>query len=195
MQSNEHKPNLDAFVTHEITPKFIPQKPLKPLYVFYPDTNATVDFGNVLKPAQVHVQPRFSFDYEPGQLYAFLMVDPDTPMKKIFLHQAVLNVPGDNVDKGDNMAAYVGSGPPKGSGIHRYIFLVYKQGEKLKPEFNEPNNSVKNRIGFLFEDFLKKYKVDPVPVAGNFYRAEYDCSVLDLHKRLGFTPKSDQSCP
>jgi len=46
----------------------------------------------------------------------------------------VVNVPGDEVDKGKALGQFVGSGPPKGTGLHRYIFLVYKQPVKLQTD-------------------------------------------------------------
>lgn len=71
-------------------------------------------------------------------------IDPDAPSRQApvnreFLHWLVANIPGDQVAKGDTIAEYIGSGPPKDSGLHRYVFLVYKQGAEQK--FDEPFRS------------------------------------------------------
>ena len=34
-----------------------------------------------------------------------------------------MNIPGCDVAKGDEVAVYVGAGPPEKTGLHRYIFL------------------------------------------------------------------------
>lgn len=49
-----------------------------------------------------------------------------------WVHWVRVNIPGDNLpcdgkDGGEDLKAYVGSGPPKDTGLHRYVFLVFKQ--------------------------------------------------------------------
>lgn len=48
-----------------------------------------------------------------------------------------MNIPESDVSKGDEVVEYIGAGPPKGTGIHRYIYLIYKQPNG-KIEHNEP---------------------------------------------------------
>lgn len=77
-------------------------------------------------------------------LFIIETLDPDAPSRQApasreFVHWLVVNIPGDQVAKGDTLAEYVGSGPPKGSGLHRYVFLVYKQGAAQK--IDEPVKS------------------------------------------------------
>ncbi len=48
-------------------------------------------------------------------------LDPDAPSRaepkfREWQHWLVANVPGNDVTKGDHLAEYVGSGPPKGTG-------------------------------------------------------------------------------
>lgn len=62
--------------------------------------------------------------------------DPDAPSRKEptyreWHHWLVGNIPGNNVDQGDVLSAYIGSGPPPDTGLHRYVFLVYKQNGKI----------------------------------------------------------------
>lgn len=67
--------------------------------------------------------------------------DPDAPSRanpseREWLHWAVVNIPGSNVTAGNTIAEYVGSGPPKDSGLHRYVFLVFRQ--EHVHDFDEP---------------------------------------------------------
>ena len=48
-----------------------------------------------------------------------------------------------------NLSGYVGAGPPKGTGLHRYVFMIYKQ--KAKQTFDVPyvpNTSADHRAHF-----------------------------------------------
>lgn len=99
-------------------------------------------------------------------------------------HWLVGNIPGADVSKGETLSAYIGSGPPPDTGLHRYVFLVYKQNGKL--EFDEPrlpNNSADNRGKFSIAKFAQKYELGN-PVAGNLYQAQWDDYVPILYKQL-----------
>lgn len=84
------------------------------------------------------------------------------------------NISGCNVEHGDVIAKYFGSGPPKYTGSHRYVFLLYKHVEKV--DFGNPRVTRKDRIRFSVEKFGEQYKLGS-PVAGNFYVSQWDHSV------------------
>lgn len=70
-----------------------------------------------------------------------LSIDPDAPSRaepqfREWHHWLVGNILGGNISSGEVLSAYVGSGPPPDTGLHRYVFLVYKQPGKLS--FDEP---------------------------------------------------------
>lgn len=107
----------------------------------------TVNLGNELTPTQVKDEPTLKWDANANEFYTLLMVDPDAPSRanatfREVRHWAVVNIPGDSVDKGDIIAEYRGSGPPKDTGLHRYIFLVYKQPNG-KIQTNEPYSTAR----------------------------------------------------
>ena len=84
------------------------------------------------------------------------------------------------------MSGYISAGPPKDTGLHRYVFLIYKQPGKLTcDEKRLPNTSGNDRGGWSARAFVNKYKLGN-PVAGNFYQAEHDDYVPILYKKLGF---------
>lgn len=92
----------------------------------------SVNFGDELTPTSVKDVPKVEWNADPNQLYTLLMVDPDAPSRaepklRSFKHWTVINIPGSDVPKGDVVSEYIGAGAPKGTGLHRYVFLAYKQ--------------------------------------------------------------------
>ncbi|EPQ16569.1 Phosphatidylethanolamine-binding protein 1 [Myotis brandtii] len=88
-----------------------------------------------------------------------------------------------NISSGTVLSDYVGSGPPEGTGLYRYIWLVDEQPKPLK--CNKPilsNQSGDHRGKFKVASFCKKYKLGP-PVAGT-YQAEWDDYVPKLYEQL-----------
>ena len=81
-------------------------------------------------------QPNVHWDSEPDSFYTLLMVDPDAPTRqspkfKEWMHWMVVNIPGNNVSQGEEKVGYVGAGPPKDTGLHRYVFMVFKQPHRM----------------------------------------------------------------
>lgn len=185
---------LSASVTkimdqHQIVPDVIPVAPAEEAKVSY-DSGVTVNAGNELKPRQVKDVPKVEWKADPASFYTLCMTDPDAPSRaeptyREWHHWLVGNIPGSDVAKGDTLSEYIGSGPPEKTGLHRYVFLVYKQNGKLT--FDEPrltNRSGDSRGGFAIQKFVQKYSLG-TPVAGNFYQAEWDDYVPILYKQLG----------
>lgn len=112
--------------------------------VTYP-SGVVVDLGKELTPTQVKDVPKVTWEAEKGAYYTLLMVDPDAPSRenstfREIRHWQVMNIPESSVESGDEVMAYRGSGAPKGTGLHRYIFLVYKQPNG-EIQHNEPRSS------------------------------------------------------
>ncbi|XP_034475338.1 protein D3 [Drosophila innubila] len=174
---------------HCVVPDVIAKAPKGTVSVEY-GSGVTVKEGNILTPTQVKDEPCVKWEADSGKLYTLCMTDPDAPSRKDpkfreWHHWLVGNIPGNEVTKGEVLSAYVGSGPPPDTGLHRYVFLVYEQQCKLKfDEQRLPNNSGDNRGGFKIAKFAEKYNLGN-PVAGNFYQAEYDDYVPILYKQLG----------
>ncbi|XP_026823250.1 protein D3-like [Rhopalosiphum maidis] len=168
-----------------IVPDVIPVAPKEMLQVYYP-SGLKAELGNELTPTQVKDQPTVKWNAEPYSFYTLCLTDPDAgPKLKEFHHWLIGNIPGVDVSMGETLTAYVGSATPPKTGLHRYVFLVYKQPSKLV--FNEPhisNRTAENRFKFSIHNFSKKYKLG-TPVAGNFYLAQYDDFVPILLHQLG----------
>lgn len=185
--SDEQKPK-SSFEEHEVVPDVIATVPKEILEVCYCEVRASQ--GNCLTPTEVQDQPELSWMAEADAFYTICMTDPDAPSRedpqfREWHHWLVVNVPSYQVKKGKVLSAYIGAGPPKDTGLHRYVLLVYKQ--KCKLEFDEPeltDTSADGRGGFKIADFAKKYDLGE-PVAGNFFQAEWDDYVPQLYEKLG----------
>lgn len=122
-------------------------------------------------------------------IYRILLIDPDAPSRKNpkfreWHHWLIGNIPGSEIAKGDVLSDYIGSGPPKDTGLHRYVFLLYKQPGKLTfDERRLTNRSGQNRGNFSIRKFATKYKLGD-PIAANMYQAEFDDYVPLLYKQL-----------
>nr|XP_058897082.1 phosphatidylethanolamine-binding protein 1 [Kogia breviceps] len=168
----------------------VDERPQHPLQVKY--GGAEVDeLGKVLTPTQVQNRPTsIAWDgLDPGKLYTLVLTDPDAPSRKDpkyreWHHFLVVNMKGNDISSGTVLSDYVGSGPPKGTGLHRYIWLVYEQDKPLKCD--EPilsNRSGDHRGKFKVANFRKKYELG-APVAGTCYQAEWDDYVPKLYEQL-----------
>ncbi|XP_068102308.1 phosphatidylethanolamine-binding protein 1-like [Hyperolius riggenbachi] len=168
----------------------VDEKPVHALNVTY-GSLAIEELGQVLTPTQVQNRPT-SISWEgmdSNKLYTLAMTDPDAPSRKTpkfreWHHFLIVNMKGNDISSGCVLSDYIGSGPPKGSGLHRYVWMVYEQKELLK--CNErilTNRSGDNRGCFKLSSFRQKYGLG-APVAGTCYQAEWDEYVPILYKQL-----------
>ncbi|CAH0561831.1 unnamed protein product [Brassicogethes aeneus] len=173
---------------HGVVPDVIEKAPQEVAKVSYP-SGAKVELGNELTPTLVKDIPTVKWNADSNSLYAVCMTDPDAPSReqptyREWHHWLVGNVPGDDISKGETLSAYIGSGPPQGTGLHRYVFLIYKQPGKLTfDEKRLPNNSGDGRGCFSIKKFAEKYNLGQ-PIAGNLYQACWDDYVPILYKQL-----------
>jgi len=179
----------EKFRQEEIVPDVLEDLPeIKLLKITYP-SKLKVNLGNILTPTQVKEQPKVEYDAEEGAFYTLLMTDPDAPSRKEpsrreFRHWLTVNIPGSDINEGDTVFQYIGSGPPQGTGLHRYVFLLFKQ-QTGKIVFESPfvsDHSSLNRPSTSTRDLISKNNLKLV--AGNFYQAEYDDYVPELHAQL-----------
>lgn len=89
--------------------------------------------------------------------YTLLLTDPDSPgttedPSREVRHWLAMNIPGSDVSKGDEVIQYIGAASPMG--LHRHIFLVYKQPNGII-EHNEPRASNRyNQNLFPYSDLF-----------------------------------------
>jgi len=161
-----------------IVPDVIDVLPTDIMEVKYGDLQ--VNNGNELTPSQVKEAPTsISWPTEDGSLYTLLMTDPDAPSRekpkfREWHHWLVVNIPGCVVNKGEVQLKYVGSGPPKGTKLHRYVFLAYKQPSRIS--YSDTVVCTKpglERASRKARDLAATYNLGK-PVAGNYFQAEHE---------------------
>ncbi|EDV94650.1 protein D2 [Drosophila grimshawi] len=164
---------------NDLVPDVVDEAPPKnKLHVTYPP-EIVVREGNELTPRQVKDQPQVNWENDaPTALHTLLMVDPDAPSRadpkfREILHWAVINIPGIQLSQGQELAEYIGSGPPEGTGLHRYIFLLYRQSHKIDDPQHIDKRTREGRFNFSARQFASKHGLGK-PIAGNYYQAQYD---------------------
>jgi phosphatidylethanolamine-binding protein (PEBP) family uncharacterized protein len=112
--------------------------------------NKTVKNNIFLTPTETKIEPKISYNSNNNDLYTFLMHDLDS-VHGDYCHWLLLNIPGNNLNNSDIILPYKGPSPPPKTGVHRYIFELYKQNNRLDPlkiiERNISMNDIKNKIG------------------------------------------------
>lgn len=91
---------------------------------------------------------------------------------------------------GDTIIPYLQPLPFKGTGYHRFIFVLYKQTSKLDlKEYRLPESDNLLSRSFDNYEFYKRYQDIITPVGISFFQTKYDDSVRDV-----FHNKFRESC-
>uniref|UniRef100_A0A8D0GBM4 Phosphatidylethanolamine-binding protein 1 n=1 Tax=Sphenodon punctatus TaxID=8508 RepID=A0A8D0GBM4_SPHPU len=168
----------------------VDQQPMQLLRVRYGAVELD-ELGKVLTPTQVQKLPT-SIEWDgcnPKKLYTLVLTDLDVPSRKDpklreWHHFLVTNMKGNDLSSGCILSDYVGSAPSKGTGLHRYVWLIYEQPQQLNCD--EPilsNRSADHRGNFRVASFRHKYKLGS-PAAGVCYQAEWDSYVPKIYEQL-----------
>lgn len=181
---------LEISFAEEVDKKFRSSKIVEDLLPKSPESLLDVEFdcgfvklGNKFAPLQVRNRPKVSWkSAKENDFYSLIMTDAEGRGIE-WIHWHVGNIQGNNVDKGDVLTAFFPSAPPKDTGEHRYVFLLFKQPAKI--DFNGhvviPTFEMDGRNKFSTKAFVEKFKL-ATPVAGNFYLAAWDESCMEIYK-------------
>lgn len=180
---------IENVLKQKIRPEIIDEAPKETIEVKYP-SGILVKFGNLLKPIQVKDEPEFSYIAEKGQLYTLFMIDPDAPSRedhklRNVVHFLRNNIPENRTRDGELAVEYVGACPAQGTGIHRMIFLLYKQpnGERIEFEEVVDKHSLRGRGPLSLRDYADDNKLGE-PVAINFFMSDYDSHVPVIYSQF-----------
>ncbi|XP_022082074.1 protein D2-like [Acanthaster planci] len=172
-----------------VVPDVIDVAPPSTAEVTWP-SGVKAEMGNVVTPTQVQNQPTVTWPAEEGVLYTVVMTDPDAPSRanpkfREWRHWLVINVPGNEIAGGSARSEYIGAGPPKDTGLHRYVILIYKQTGRINPD-SVPlvsDSDFTGRAKWKVREFAQSHGLGN-PVAGNFVQAEYDDYVPKMYARV-----------
>lgn len=184
---------------HKVVPDVVNRAPYTVAKVCF-KSGATAQNGNIISPDQAKCAPTVTWPSHIGKRYTLCMLDADfpsraNPAQRQWNHWLVGNIPCCEVGAGTVLAEYVAPLPGLGTGIHRYVLLVYRQKacEPLKfdcvPRLHA--RSATGRTGFSVREFASKFDMGE-PVAANFFFAEYDCYVPRVLQLLGLAKACDK---
>ncbi|XP_041670942.1 39S ribosomal protein L38, mitochondrial [Cheilinus undulatus] len=167
---------------------FLPQVPIRISYG--QEDSSRVYYGNRLTPTEAASAPQISFDAEEGSLWTLLLTCPDEHLldnEAEYIHWLVGNIPGGAVQAGEELCHYLAPFPAKGTGFHRYVYVLFKQEghvdfqEDVRPS---PCHSLVDRT-FKTVDFYRKHQDNITPAGLAFFQSQWDESVTNtFHSTL-----------
>lgn len=128
--------------------------------------NDIVD-GQFLTISQTKSRPIVEYIFNPKQLYTLIMYDPDTPFGD-YIHWVIINIEG-SIAKGETIVPYKGPAPPINTGIHRYIFLLFSQSDRINRvglEKIERNTKLKVLLSKIIPTTL-------IPITKKYFTSRY----------------------
>ncbi|XP_067651116.1 large ribosomal subunit protein mL38-like [Haliotis asinina] len=164
---------------------------------FYPATDIDISYdynedfvtmvftGNKISPADAAECPYVTYQSDDKSLWTLVMSSPDGHLEqddKECLHWMVANIPGNDVEKGEVICDYMQPFPPKGTGHLRYVFILYKQSEKLDlGQIQRPSKclSLQERT-FSTLSFYSERQDVLTPAGLAFFQSEWDPSVREF---------------
>lgn len=98
--------------------------------------------GNFVNASQMKEKPVVEWKMEEDSLYVLLMINLHAPSKMNpvdadYLHWLVVNIPKNDIEKGDTLVEYVGAFPGKDVGNQNFMFILYQQPEEGRMNFTE----------------------------------------------------------
>ncbi|XP_044266932.1 protein D2-like [Tribolium madens] len=163
--------------TDDLVPSILPSIPSSQITIIYP--KKTVDLGQEFAPQDVRDEPQVQWEADPEKYYTLVMTDPDAPSRRCpfvaeVLHWLVGNIKGCDMSTGEVIAEYRGAGPPRGTGWHRYLFMIYEHAQPVTfDEVRMPKEgSRRHRLRFSTENFRKKYNFETI-FAWIFFKAQW----------------------
>lgn len=127
--------------------------------------NTFVD-GQFLTILQTKPQPFIEYNFDTNKIYTFIMYDPDTPFGD-YIHWFIVNIKN-NISNGKTILQYKGPSPPKDTGIHRYIFLLFEQSNMINTLYLE-----KIERNIPLKVILNKLNTTLIPITKNYFTSKY----------------------
>ncbi|KAI7860700.1 phosphatidylethanolamine-binding protein [Circinella umbellata] len=136
--------------------------------------NKEVSLGNTLTPSDTAEQPTINFvPPEQSASYTLVMTDPDAPSATDhkfgpWRHWISVNVSGnDPSNLSQHHTPYIGPGPGPDTGVHRYLFLLFKQAQPAQTFAPMAHEEKPDRRNFQLKQFVTDNQLELV--AANFF--------------------------
>ncbi|XP_035260903.1 39S ribosomal protein L38, mitochondrial [Anguilla anguilla] len=181
--ANHYGVYRDLFPGAHFTPKVM-------LRITYgEEASAQVHYGNHVNPAQAVAAPHVSFEAEEDSLWTLLLTSPDEHLldsEGEYVHWLVGNIPGNAVESGEEVCHYFPPFPAKGTGFHRFVFLLFKQDAPVDFEHDcrpSPCHSLKQRT-FKTVEFYRRHQDVITPAGLAFFQSQWDDTVTNTFHTL-----------
>lgn len=176
---------------HEVFPDVVP--PFKPrinLIVEFAE-GALLSRGNTFNPTHASAKPSVQYHVRGNRWYSLLLLDPDfpsraQPLARSWVHWFVANIPGSAVHSGETLIDYVPPLPPKKSGAHRYVAVLFEQLQQQTDFSALPrlsSSELEGRAGVNCHDLMLQFNLAPKGLA--FGHAEWQPEVAQHFTSLG----------
>lgn len=137
-----------------------------------------IEPGSEIMSTQLSREPSIKWTYMKNSYYFLCMIDPDAPSRnnptlRHWQHWLVGNIPECDISNGEVYTEYSKPFPSEDTGLHRYVFLIYKQPELLSFPFQIlTSRSMHRRGNFSINEIARRYGLND-PIAGNFVHAKF----------------------
>lgn len=160
---------------------FLPHLNIDVLYNLKDGTFLPVCAGNVIKPTEALEAPIITYDSDDSALWTLAFTSLDGHLyenEKEYVHWLVANIPGNAIEKGETLVEYLQPFPLKGTGYHRYVFVLYKQDKTIDYALPKVTSSsaLQDRT-FVTREWYKKHQDNITPIGLAFYQSDWDYSV------------------
>lgn len=162
---------------------FVPFVNMEVLYEV-DDLYMPVYYGNVIKPREAKFVPTVKFESNENDMWTLAFTSLDghlTEANKEYVHWFVSNIPGNHVEKGDTLVEYLQPFPPKGTGFHRYVYVLYKQNKMIDYDIEKvTSTSPLEKRTFVTRDWYQKHEDDITPAGLAFFQSDWDSSLKEF---------------
>nr|XP_022915739.1 39S ribosomal protein L38, mitochondrial [Onthophagus taurus] len=163
---------------------FIPRVPINILYE-NENGHIPVYYGNNVKPVEAINKPLVNFESEKDSLWTLILTNPDGHLTKKdseYVHWFIGNIPGNNIEKGELVYDYLQPFPPKGTGYHRYIFILYKQDKKIDYKLLKKDGKCLDLEQRTFStlEFYREHQDALTPAGLSFFQSDWDQSLRNF---------------
>ncbi|XP_076686200.1 mitochondrial ribosomal protein L38 isoform X2 [Andrena cerasifolii] len=166
---------------------FAPVVPLEIDYNIEDDTLARVYTGNVIKPSEASEPPLVKYKTPKDALWTLVMSTPDGNMQNSeneYCHWLLGNIPENKIEHGERIMDYLRPIPPRGVGYYRYVFVLYRQSQRLDyTEYKkaEPCLQLKERDWNTLE-FYRQHQDHLTPAGLAFFQSDWDPTVKQFYQ-------------
>uniref|UniRef100_A0A8C9DEH6 Large ribosomal subunit protein mL38 n=1 Tax=Prolemur simus TaxID=1328070 RepID=A0A8C9DEH6_PROSS len=168
---------------------FVPRVPLHVAFAVNEEDLMPVYYGNEVTPTEAAQAPEVTYEAEEDSMWTLLLTNLDGHLLEPdaeYIHWLVTNIPSNRVAEGQETCPYLPPFPARGSGFHRFTFLLFKQDKPI--DFSEdtrpsPCYQLAQRTFHTF-DFYKKHQEAMTPAGLAFFQCRWDDSVTHTFHHL-----------